>query len=87
MWIGEISSQTLFQLQRRCVEGIFQRALTPDIPFFTPEIAHLVQQRAGENLPQPGSPLGIILTLKMVHRLVGLQQRLLDKIGRIEFAL
>ena len=83
LWIGEIPSQTLFQLQGRCVQGIFQRAFAADIPFFTSVIAHLVQQRAGQDLAQPGSPLGVILTLKMVHRLVGLQQRLLDKIGRV----
>ena len=67
--------------------GYFQRAFAADIPFFTSVIAHLVHQRAGQDLAQPGSSLGITLTLKMVHRLVGLQQRLLDKIGRIEFAL
>jgi hypothetical protein len=38
-------------------------------------------------LPQPSRSLGSTLAVELIPRLVGLEQRLLDDVGRIEFCL
>ena len=51
------------------------------------ELANAVGQRIGQDHPQPRDSLGLRRTSKLVTVLMGLQERLLHQVRRIELAL
>jgi hypothetical protein len=53
----------------------------------TAELANGVGQHVGQDGPQPGDELAFALPAKLVTLLVGLEQRLLDQVRRIELPL
>jgi hypothetical protein len=63
---------------------VLQGALAADVAAVAVEAALGVGQVVGEDLPQPGRPLGVAGALELFEGLAGFQQRLLHHVGGVD---
>src|SRR5262245_53380592 len=84
---GLVRGQPGLQASRGLVQGVFERALQGQVPLGLAKLAQLVGHRVCQDHPQPGGKFRLRLSPEFVQILVGLQQRLLYQVRRVEFAL